>query len=88
MTAALSAEARTAERTIFELLMPHDDATEATKPPAPPPTGIYALLFDLRDDVKDLPSSPNLVLALVGGSLAVAVSSRRRLPQCAPPKPL
>ncbi|MGE5244092.1 MAG: phosphatase PAP2 family protein [Betaproteobacteria bacterium] len=42
-------------------------------PPTPPHTGIHALLSGLLDDVKHLPSMPNLWLAAGGGGLALAV---------------
>jgi membrane-associated phospholipid phosphatase len=49
-----------------------DDADQK-KPPTPPHTGVHALLTGLKDDVKHLPSAPNLFLAVVGGGLAVGV---------------
>jgi membrane-associated phospholipid phosphatase len=43
------------------------------KPPTPPHTGVRALLDGLRLDIKNLPSKPNLYLALTGGGAAIAV---------------
>lgn len=46
---------------------------DAEKPPTPPHTGIHALLDGLRLDITNLPSRPNLYIALIGGGAAVAV---------------
>jgi membrane-associated phospholipid phosphatase len=46
--------------------------SEAKKPPTPPHTGIRALMSGLLDDVKHLPTTDNLYLALLGGGLAAA----------------
>ena len=46
---------------------------EDKKPPTPPHTGIHALFFGLFEDVKALPSKPNLYIALVGGAAAASV---------------
>lgn len=43
------------------------------KPPTPPHTGIHALLDGLKEDVRHLPSKPNLYLALIGVGLAAGV---------------
>jgi PAP2 superfamily len=48
-----------------------DDA-EGQKPPTPPHTGVRALLDGFKEDVRHLPSKPNLYLALIGGGLALA----------------
>lgn len=48
-----------------------DDA-EAKKPPTPPHTGVHALLDGFKEDVRHLPSKPNLYLAMIGGGLALA----------------
>jgi PAP2 superfamily protein len=49
------------------------DQADAKKPPTPPHTGIHALLDGLKEDIRHLPSKPNLELALIGGGLAAAV---------------
>lgn len=46
---------------------------DGEKPPTPPHTGIHALLDGLRLDITNLPSRPNLYIALIGGGAAVAV---------------
>jgi membrane-associated phospholipid phosphatase len=43
------------------------------KPPTPPHTGLRALVDGLRLDIKNLPSRPNLYLALIGGGAALGV---------------
>src|SRR4051812_13343096 len=43
------------------------------EPPTPPHTGLRALAFGLAEDVKHLPSLPNLYIAAGGGGLALAV---------------
>jgi len=43
------------------------------KLPTPAHTGIHALFYGLLDDVKHLPSKPNLYVAAIGGGLAVGV---------------
>ena len=48
------------------------ETAEEKKPPTPPHTGIHALLDGLKEDVKHLPSRPNLYLTLIGGGLAAA----------------
>jgi PAP2 superfamily protein len=50
-----------------------DDQTAADKkPPTPPHTGIRALVSNLVEDVKHLPTMQNLMLAGIGGGLAGA----------------
>jgi membrane-associated phospholipid phosphatase len=46
---------------------------EDEKPPTPAHTGIQALFYGLFDDVKHLPSKPNLFIAAIGGGLAAGV---------------
>ncbi len=43
------------------------------KPATPPHTGVRALLDGLRLDIANLPSRPNLYIALAGGGAALAV---------------
>jgi membrane-associated phospholipid phosphatase len=47
--------------------------TQSKKPATPPHTGIRALLDGLRLDIKNLPSRPNLYIALIGGGAALGV---------------
>ena len=46
---------------------------EDKKPPTPTHTGIHALFYGLLEDVKHLPSKPNLYIAAIGGGLAAGV---------------
>jgi hypothetical protein len=46
---------------------------EEKKPPTPPHTGVRALLKGLKDDVTHIPTQENLVLAGIGGGLALGV---------------
>ena len=46
---------------------------DAKEPPTPPHTGLRALGRGLLDDVKHLPSKPNMYIAVIGGGLAAAV---------------
>lgn len=46
---------------------------EAKEPPTPRHTGVQALTRGLVEDVKHLPSRPNLYLVALGGGLALAV---------------
>lgn len=46
---------------------------ESKKPPTPAHTGIHALFSGLADDVKHLPSRPNVYIAAIGGGLAAGV---------------
>jgi membrane-associated phospholipid phosphatase len=51
---------------------PADAAIDAPdKPPTPPHTGSHAILRGLRDDIKHLPSTNNLLIAVIGGGLAL-----------------
>jgi len=52
---------------------PASKQPEQKEPPTPPHTGIHALTSGLVEDVKHLPSKPNLYLALLGGGLAAGV---------------
>ena len=52
---------------------PDEQKAEAKKPPTPPRTGIRALLANLGEDVKHIPSSQNALLAAIGGAFAVGV---------------
>jgi hypothetical protein len=56
-----------------ELQDPKDQKREAKEPPTPPHTGVRALFFNLIEDVQHLPSKQNLLLASVGGGLALSV---------------
>jgi hypothetical protein len=47
--------------------------SDAKEPPTPVHTGIAALLYGLGQDVKHLPSRPNLYIAAIGGAAALAV---------------
>jgi PAP2 superfamily len=49
------------------------DDSQEKKPPTPPHTGVHALLDGFKEDVRHLPSKPNLYLALLGGGLAAGV---------------
>jgi|SRR5665213_59968 len=49
------------------------DGGASKKPPTPPHTGVRALLDGLRLDIANLPSRPNLYIALAGGGAALAV---------------
>jgi membrane-associated phospholipid phosphatase len=49
------------------------EPSQRDKPATPPHTGVLALLDGLKEDVKDLPSKPNLYLALMGGGVALGV---------------
>jgi membrane-associated phospholipid phosphatase len=46
--------------------------TDEKKPPTPVHTGFKALFYGLGQDVKHLPSKPNLLIAVVGGGAALA----------------
>jgi hypothetical protein len=52
---------------------PQQQKAEAKEPPTPPHTGIRALAENLIQDVKHLPSKQNLLLATIGGGLALSV---------------
>jgi len=52
---------------------PKDQRRDAKEPPTPPHTGFKALFFNLIEDVQHLPSKQNLLLASVGGGLALSV---------------
>ena len=52
---------------------PAGQSPESKEPPTPPHTGLRALAFGLAEDVKHLPSLPNLYIAAGGGGLALAV---------------
>jgi membrane-associated phospholipid phosphatase len=47
-----------------------DQKAETKEPPTPPHTGIRALIGNLGEDFKHLPSKQNALLAAIGGSLA------------------
>jgi hypothetical protein len=49
------------------------DQPDDKKPPTPPHTGIRALLTGVVDDLKHLPTTTNMYVALGGGGLALAV---------------
>jgi len=51
---------------------PNQIKAEAQEPPTPAHTGFRALFANLAEDVKKLPSKQNLMLATIGGGLAVA----------------
>lgn len=48
-------------------------SSEAKEPPTPAHTGIHALVDGLIEDVKHLPSMPNLYITAIGGALAAGV---------------
>jgi hypothetical protein len=50
-----------------------DQQPDEKKPPTPPRTGIRALFGNLREDIKQLPSTQNAYIAAIGGGLALAV---------------
>jgi membrane-associated phospholipid phosphatase len=50
-----------------------DPGPDENKPPTPVHTGFKALLYGLGQDVKHLPSLPNLYIAAAGGAAAFAV---------------
>ena len=52
---------------------PQDQKADAKEPPTPEHTGLRALLFNLGEDVKHLPSLQNAYIAMIGGGLAAAV---------------
>src|ERR1700676_4834152 len=43
------------------------------EPPTPEHTGIHALFGDLGEDIKHLPATQNVLIAAIGGGLALAV---------------
>src|SRR4051812_43037781 len=47
--------------------------SDAEKPPTPVHTGFKALIYGLGQDVKHLPSKPNLYIVLGGAAAALAV---------------
>jgi hypothetical protein len=49
-----------------------EQGTDAKKPATAPHTGIRALTGGLWEDVKHLPSRPNLYLSVIGGGLGLA----------------
>jgi hypothetical protein len=49
------------------------EPADRKEPPTPPHTGVRALTAGLVDDVKHLPSLPNLYLTALGGGLALGV---------------
>jgi PAP2 superfamily protein len=49
------------------------DPQDPQGPPTPAHTGIRALVGDIGEDLKHLPERDNVVIALVGGAMAVAV---------------
>ncbi len=53
-------------------LLPAQEPAQEKKPPTPAHTGVRALLDGLKEDIKNLPSRPNLYLAGIGGALALA----------------
>jgi hypothetical protein len=52
---------------------PQESPRDQKEPPTPPHTGVRALFFNLIEDVQHLPSKQNLLLASVGGGLALSV---------------
>ena len=53
--------------------VPQEKKAEASdeKPPTPAHTGVRALLYGLKDDIKHLPSRQNFYMAGIGGGLAL-----------------
>src|SRR5579864_3636588 len=49
------------------------DQPDDKKPPTPPHTGIRALLTGVVDDLKHLPTTTNMYVAMGGGGLALAI---------------
>jgi hypothetical protein len=54
-----------------EQTKPDEQKAEAKEPPTPPHTGFRALFGNLVEDVKELPSKQNALLAGIGGGLAL-----------------
>ena len=51
---------------------PQEQKAEANEPPTPEHTGLRALVGNLVEDVKHLPSTQNVYIAAIGGGLALA----------------
>jgi len=69
LTLALSGQAQAPTSTAPP--EPQDQKADAKEPPTPEHTGIRALFGDLGEDIKHLPSIPNLEIAATGGGLAL-----------------
>jgi hypothetical protein len=55
------------------VVLPSSQGSTEEKPPTPVHTGFKALFYGLGQDVKHLPSKPNLYVAAIGGAAALAV---------------
>jgi hypothetical protein len=56
----------------FVVVTPQLPATPAAETATLPHTGVRAIFFGLKDDIKNLPSRQNLQIAGIGGGLALA----------------
>jgi membrane-associated phospholipid phosphatase len=76
-TQAQSIPAQSAEAIVavanHEAAETQEQKADAKEPPTPEHTGIRALFGNLGEDLKHLPSWPNVYIAAVGGGLALAV---------------
>jgi hypothetical protein len=52
---------------------PQEQKADQKEPPTPEHTGIHALFGNLGEDIKHLPEMQNVLIAAVGGGLALAV---------------
>jgi hypothetical protein len=52
---------------------PQEQNADQKEPPTPAHTGIHALFGDLGEDIKHLPEMQNVLIAAIGGGLALAV---------------
>jgi hypothetical protein len=52
---------------------PQEQKADQKEPPTPAHTGIHALFGDLGEDIKHLPEMQNVLIAAIGGGLALAV---------------
>jgi hypothetical protein len=52
---------------------PQEQKADQKEPPTPEHTGIHALFGNLGEDIKHLPDMQNVLIAAVGGGLALAV---------------
>jgi len=52
---------------------PQEQNADQKEPPTPAHTGLHALFGDLGEDIKHLPEMQNVLIAAIGGGLALAV---------------